>query len=45
MLEQHRSKYSANCMKYVEFGGKLTAQGIANLYFYHKDLGINRQWL
>lgn len=37
--------YAINCRKYVENGGHLTAQGIANLYACASQLDVNSQWL
>lgn len=37
--------YVHNTLKYVELGGRLTAQGLANLYGTAESLKINSKWL
>ena len=37
--------YVHNTLKYVELGGRLTAQGLANLYATAENLKINSKWL
>lgn len=44
-LNKYADGYVAMATKYVEVGGRLTAQGLANLYACSDKLGINARWL
>ena len=44
-LNRAAEDYAQNCKKYVENGGCLTAQGLANVYACGEKLGINSDWL
>lgn len=45
MLQNSLQAYVHNCVRYVEMGGRLTGQALANLYGCSEQLGVNPQWL
>lgn len=45
MLNGSLGFYLESCVRYVEAGGRLTAQGLANLYACADKLKVNPQWL
>lgn len=44
-LNSAATTYVNNVLKYVELGGRLTAQGLANLYATADNLNVNAKWL
>lgn len=44
-LHSASQSYVNNVLKYVELGGRLTAQGLSNLYATADNLQVNTKWL